>query len=148
MAGETTIQTDGAATLKNLFMPNGKTVAVAETEYEITTGELEAGDIIGSLRLPKNAHIIDGFLATDDLDTNVCPTLTLKVGTTANDDSLLAVNTVGQAGGVARFDGADLVNASELTADTRFDVKVGTAAATAAAGTVRLVILYTNGNNT
>lgn len=144
MAGETTDQrTSGLP----LYLPKGSEEACRRKTFEITTDELELADVIATMTIPKGALITDGYLATDDLDSNGTPLLTLEVGTTDDDDGYLAANTVGRAGGLARFDGAELRDGTTLTADTRIDVKVGAAAATAQAGTVTLCVKYINGDD-
>lgn len=147
MAGETTTVTNAAADAIAQYMPNGRELAAHRETFEVTTGELELADIIQTIRLPKGALVVDGWIATDDLDSHACPTITLQVGTGDGPDGFLADNTVGQAAGMARFDGALLRDGTKLTADDTVDIKVGTAAATAAAGTITLCVMYVNGDD-
>lgn len=141
MAGETT-SGDELTTTPVGYAGNGYDVCVLDKTHEVATGELEAGDIINMGTVPSGAIFLFGHLSTDDLDSNGTPALTLKVGTSDDDDGLLAANTVGQAGGTAAFDGQFMVDRTTTTEKTTVFLKVGTAAATAQAGTARLVLFY------
>lgn len=141
MAGETTTG-DELTTIPTEYKGSGYQVCVLDKTHEVATGELEIGDIIQVGTIPEGAILLDGYLASDDLDTNGTPLLTLEVGDAADDNGLLVANTVGQAGGVARFDGAYLVTRETKTAETTIQVTVAAAAATAAAGTIRVVLFY------
>ena len=144
MAGETTTQN---TTGLPLYLPRGSERATRRLTFEVTTGELELNDIIQSIELPKGALIVGGFLATDDLDTHACPTITIDVGTGDDPDGLLDGTTIAQGGGHAAFNGDLLRDGAALTVDDTVDVKIATAAATAAAGTVTLVVDYINGDD-
>lgn len=82
-------------------------------------------------------------LATDQLDTHATPTLTIDVGTNTDDDEFIAGSTVGQTGGTEATNTASSGTATEpagfpLAADEYIIVSIKAAAATAAAGTIKL----------
>lgn len=142
MAGETT-NGDEYASLPREWAPSGYDVGVLDKVHEVATGELQLNDIINMGTVPAGAIAVDGYAAFDDLDTNGTPTVTVIVGDSDDPDGLLAQNTAPQAGGRADFDGAYVgVNRKTWSTKTNIQVKFDTAAATAAAGTARVVLLY------
>lgn len=92
----------------------------------------------------NRACLVSNFvIATDQLDTHATPTLTIDVGTNTDDDEFIAGTTVGQTGGVEATNTASSGTATEptgfpLAAGEYIIVSVKAAAATAAAGTVKL----------
>lgn len=139
-----TFNADGYTTKlpQRAFEARGTHLFVLEGSHEVATAEIdEADDIIQFFYPPSGYEVVDGYLASDDLDTNGSPALTLNVGDVDDEDGFLVASTVGQAGGIARFNGAYLVNGYTTTEGTPIKVQVGTAAATAAAGTLRLVLI-------
>lgn len=141
MAGETT-QGDELNDIPVEYKGYGPDVIALDKAHEVQTGELEAGDTIEIGTVPDGAVLLDGFIATDDLDSDGTPALTLKVGTSGDDDGLLEANNVGQDGGVARFDGQFLIDRETVSGKTKILLTVDTAAATAQAGTARVVVYY------
>lgn len=139
MAGETTKATGYSAIA---FKGHSLQVCALDITHEITTGELEVGDIIQFGVVPKGSTYVGGYIATDDLDSNGTPTLDLVIGDSADDDGLQATGTVGQAAAITQLSGAYITNKTTTTADETISVKVNAAAATAAAGTIRLVVNY------
>jgi hypothetical protein len=82
-------------------------------------------------------------LATDQLDTHATPTLTIDVGTNTDDDEFIAASAVGQTGGTEATNTASSGTATEpagfpLAAGEYVIISIKAAAATAAAGTVKL----------
>jgi len=138
MAGETTYANGYTTTAFKSF---GDNMGVLDVTHEITTGELELADVIVFGKVPAGATYVGGYVAADDLDTGTA--LVITIGDDDDADGLLASNTVGQAGGIATFDGAYIINQTTVTAEKSISVTVGTAAGTAAAGTMRVVLYYT-----
>lgn len=101
-----------------------------------------ANDLIKMMEIPAGATIVDVILDSDTLDSNASKTVTLDVGDTTQAQRFLAASTVAQAGGAVHADVA-ASTAYQYTADTWLYVKFHAAAATFAAGTVRLTVLYT-----
>ena len=139
MAGETTNADGYTATA---LQTHSKQVGVVDATHEVTTGELELADKIRIGKVPAGATYLGGYLATDDLDSNGTPALVLTLGDDDDADGIVATGTVGQAAGITRADGAYVTNRTTTTAEKTIYVTVGTAAATAAAGTLRAVVEY------
>lgn len=139
MAGETTQADDFNQTI---YQPRAYDVGVLDRSHEVSTGELEANDVIEFGKVPERAVYLDGYIATDDLDGHTTPTLDLVVGDDDDDDGLKASGTVGQSAGITRFDGSYITNKQSVDGEKTVSVKVNAAAATAAAGTIRVVVYY------
>lgn len=137
MAGETTVD---LVTTTPLYISKsvGQLVAQAHT-VEVRTTDLATNDITGICKLPAAATLMAVILQTDDLDTDgsVALVWSILVGTTVfvagigNDTAKAGTLAVGSAGHVS------------VTADTVVSLKATTAAATAAAGTVNMTLIYT-----
>lgn len=144
MAGETTQASRAqAANYPTISSSSRNTTITVRSEHEVVAGELELADVIEMVRLPKNAVIVDGYVACDDLDSGGIPALDFSVGITGDDpDGCITETDIGQAGGKKRFDGAYMLNEKKLSAEDTIDVVITTAAATGAAGTLTLVVTY------
>jgi len=140
MAGETTYA-DGYT--NNVFKAEqGRVECIVDATHEITTAELQVGDKIIFGKVPVGAVYLSGYIATDDLDSNGTPLLNLEVGDEDDADGLYDGTTVGQAAGINQFNGAYITNRTVVTAEKNITVVVTAAAATAVAGTVRVVVRY------
>lgn len=139
MAGETTYANGYSTTA---FKGHSRQLCVLDVTHEITAGELELADVIQFGKVPKGATYVGGFIATDDLDSNATPTLVLTVGDDDDVDGLSGIGTAGQFVDVAVFSGAYITNKTTTDSEKTILVKVDTAAATAAAGTIRVVLYY------
>lgn len=114
---------------------------------------LAAADVVELVVLPANYVPVDAILATDDMDSNGTPTITLDLGVlsgTAGDDDdartcgneAFAASTVGQAGGVARPTKAAFAQLAPSTSDRGIGIKLAAGAATLVTGAdVRLTVL-------
>lgn len=123
----------------------GKAIQMCRFSKSITTAMLASGIVTKLGQLPTGSRIVGGYLEVPDLDTSGSPALAIDIGyraaTTTDDDvdGILDGATTGQAGGL---------NTTFLTAgvdrafayDTDITFTAATAAATAAAGTVVLVL--------
>lgn len=113
---------------------------IAEMLLEYTTeANLAAGDIIDMGPLPPGMNTVDVALASDDLDSNGTPTITLSVGilnagkTDLNGgtfDTFIAASTVAQNGGVARATTPNCYLCPVSNAERRLGIKVVAGAAT------------------
>ncbi len=138
MAGETVTGTRAAATFPK-FVPSGSNVAVAYAEVDVTTGQMEANDVIQMCWVPKGAQVVAGWVYTDDLDD--ATTVTLDVGDGVDPDRYVTANTTPRTGGVIAFGRtATLMDYVYPTADT-IDIKFS--AAGNQAGKVIMMVLYT-----
>ena len=120
---------------------------VAVRASAATTTSLAANDLIKMAILPAGYVMTGGYLASTDIDTNASPAVTMTVGLmdlgdTALDSGtdFLTASTVGQAGTLAAFSTG--LTQGPFTVDKIVAVKVVTAAATKAAGTVTCQIEY------
>lgn len=103
---------------------------------------LAANDTLAFFTLPKGATVRHMVLSSTDIDTNASPTVTFDVGDAGSATRFYSQSTVGQAGATdnnVASTGWDY----QVTADTPIIGTVHTAGATKAAGTVRLVCIYT-----
>lgn len=137
MAGETTNFNEYST---SAFKGLGYQVCVLDRTHEITTGELELADKVRVGVIPAGAVYLDAYIAYDDLDTSTG--LSLELGDANDVDGLVDGTSNGQSSGVARGNGAYLINKTTLTSDTTILLNVTAAATSAAAGTVRAVVLY------
>lgn len=111
---------------------------------------LAASDIVKLVVLPAEHVVVDCILDSDDLDTGGTPTIIVSAGVLnsgATDiesgQKLIDGSGVAKTGGIARMDqqGAPRIAPSSTT-DRIVGVKVDTVAATKAAGTIGLTLLY------
>ena len=113
-------------------------------EFVVPAG-LALNDVIEFGAYPADTVAVDLIVATQDLDTNVTPTIVLNAGILSGDYAkvdagrtcgaeFISASTVGQAGGVARAAVATGVLGAPSLSDRGFGIKVTTAAATLAVG--------------
>lgn len=99
-------------------------------------------DTLEFFYLPAGAVVLHAVLESSDMDTNGSPTLTLNVGDSGDADRLFAASTVGQAGTVSNSAIAT-GNLAVYSSKTLITGVANANAATGAAGTVSLTVLYT-----
>jgi hypothetical protein len=112
------------------------------------TAALATNDVIRSVYIPKNAVLLDAWLASDDLDTHTTPTitLTLRVNDGSTQKNFFSASTVAQAGGLQRADVAagNAVGYEVGSDDFYLEVLVAAGAATgASSGDIELCVCYT-----
>lgn len=129
----------------------GDVVAIRfEATVPATAG---AGDIIELGVVPASARVLDAVLDVDALDTHENKTIALDVGIMSGDvgsddgdrtcgAELFDGVTTAQAGGVVRPTTVNAFRTSASGADRSIGVKIATAAATGAAGTVGLTVFF------
>lgn len=149
MAGETTtssrIASGGGVGLDKISARSAVNEVWDYVTYEVTTGELEANDVIQMLPVQKGAIILEVILAVDDLDTDGTPAVVLSVGDGDDDDRFVTAAATAQAAGVVRLNNvAGLLH--KYTANDTIDVKVQTAPDAAAAGTITLAVCMSFAN--
>lgn len=124
-------------------------VVVNDYFVDLTAGQIVLNDIIDLGTLPANHTISDAILIVGDLDTNGAPTIALDVGImsgTPGDtlsvrtcgNELYAADTTARAGGVTRTSKLAGFTIKPTESDRSIGVKIQAAAATAAAGRIRL----------
>lgn len=147
----TLIQSDHAKGLKPVPHPGRAGEAVTH-RYSVTVpaGAL-ANDIFEVACVPAGCRVADIVLDSDDLDTNETPTIVMDVGfmsgdwgdddaTRTVDDNFFDGATTAQAGGVARPTQAEAYRDGGSDTARSIGIKIMTAAATGAAGTVGLTV--------
>jgi hypothetical protein len=102
---------------------------------------LASGDTVGGPILPAGCVLLGVHLDSDKLDSNGSPTITWNVGISGTAAKFISASTVSQNGGVAPANVGGTVGYTPA-ADTQVIATVGTAAATKAAGTVRIALTY------
>lgn len=99
-------------------------------------------DTIEFFYLPAGAVVLLAILESSDMDTNVSPTLTLNVGDSGDADRLFAASTVGQTGALSSAI-AVAGHGASYSSKTLITGAANANAATGAAGTLTLTVLYT-----
>jgi hypothetical protein len=116
---------------------------------DLTAAQVVLNDVIDLGVLPGYHTISDAILIVDDLDSNGTPTIALDVGImsgTPGDtvnartigNELFAADTTARAGGTARMTKSAGFTIKPTELDRSIGVKIQAAAATAAAGRIRL----------
>lgn len=98
-------------------------------------------DEVGLMWVPAGAIITGIAVSATDMDTNASPTIAFDIGDDADEDRLMAATQVARAGGVDQAIARTGLG-FKYTTRTRLKAYVQTAAATAAAGTLTVVIRY------
>lgn len=123
------------------LVSQGGGVLVAHAEV-VCSAAPSTSDTLEFFYLPANAKVIMAVLEATDMDTNVSPTLALNIGDSGVADRLFAASTVGQA---ATLSSAIATAGHHATYSSKTLIKgtASTNAATGAAGSVYLTVLYT-----
>jgi len=127
---------------KNPIAVHGQRYNVQEFRQTVTCAAAPATtDTIQFGYMPKGARVVGGYLTATDMDTNGSPALTLNIGDAGSATRLFSGSTVGQAGTLSleqTVGGLDY----QFTATTLIVGVAGVNAATGAAGSVTLCLLY------
>lgn len=127
-------------------------VGVCKRVFSYTPTTAAINDVYRFFKLPKGAKLVTGWaIESADIDTNATPTVTLTLrvtdGTTTK--NIIVATTAGQAGGIT-FDSTASVGAQTgwlnyrtASDDFRVEVLVAAAAATFAAGAIKVCASYT-----
>lgn len=126
-----------------VFGPGVARQSITQTAIvAMTTAMIDnANDDVGLFVLPAGAVVTDAAISATDMDTDASPALVIDVGDADDEDRIIAAATVGQA---ATFTNA-LAPSGHLykyTAQTQIRAYVKTAAATGAAGTLKVSVTY------
>ena len=151
------IQSTAAKGTDNIPFPAYAGEVVAKRySIAVTAAQLALNNIFELAPLPGGLVPRDFILDTDDLDTNGAPTLTLDVGLMSGvwgdrdqartcDDIIFDGTNIAQTGGAARPTLKTAFRIGQANNHRSIGVKVATAAATAAAGTIGLTVFYVAG---
>lgn len=126
-------------------------VIVAEYFADVTAAQVVLNDIVDIGTLPAYHTVVDAILIPDDLDAHGTPTLALDVGImSGTPGDTVTARTVGneffaadvsaRTGAVSRMSKADGFKVQATEVDRSIGVKFQAAAATAAAGRIRLLV--------
>ena len=124
---------------------------VNEFFIDLTAAQVVNGNFFDVGILPANHTVVDMVLISDDLDTNGTPTITLDVGLLSGTPGDATSNrTIGaeffsadvgaRTGAISRMSLPGGFRVQPVGYDRSIGVKISAAAATAAAGRVRLLV--------
>lgn len=117
----------------------GQNLRVLRATFAMTTADLALNVVHPAFDLPANFVVLGGAIWATDMDTNGTPLLAFNVGTSGTPNLFFAASNVGQAGTASETLAATGLGFA-TTAKTRVQVVTSAAAATAAAGTLNLVL--------
>jgi len=108
----------------------------------LTTAMIDnADDDVGLFYLPKGAVVCGGQASCSDIDTNASPAVVIDIGDADDEDRLFAALTIGQAGTLSNAL-APTGHLYKYTTQTQIRAYIKTAAATGAAGTLKVEVEY------
>lgn len=139
---------------KPTVFPAGAEVVAVRYPIALVAADLDENDIGAVGILPAGCVPVGVLVDSDDLDTNAAPAIALSVGVLNGDGDDLSTAaadggaawgtglTVAQAGGQVQVLSKALARVAATGVDRTVALKVTTAAATKAAGTVGVTLLY------
>lgn len=113
-----------------------RTMKCYGSDVALVAGDLALNVTTGLFVIPKGFVLTSLSVVVPDLDTNGAPAIVFDIGDAADPNRFIAGATTGQAGGTNTTLAATGLN-YEFTADTEVVWTTTTAAATAAAGTIK-----------
>lgn len=127
--------------------PSGAEVMAPRFAIALVAADLDANDCGAVAILPAGCVPVGIVYDSDDLDTNGTPTIAASVGLiNAGETDLSAVWVAGitasQTGTAAHVVSKELLRVAPAAEDRKVGIKFTAAAATKAAGTVGLTLLY------
>lgn len=122
----------------------GIDLIIKSASYTLTANP-SANDIIQMVKVPAGATVQRVILHTADIDTNGTPTANFEVGDGNDTDCYITSTNVPRTGGIRSSDSGPGPSTAYITytSDDTIDIKVNTASATFASGTVSLIVFYT-----
>ena len=126
-------------TTPGLSFGEAGTVKATGRAITVTAGQLTLNALLDVCVVPAGFTVTGVQLRSTDIDTGGSPAVVLAVGDTGDDDRLVTGSTVGQAGTASNTLAATGV-AYQYTSATTIQVKVTTAPATAAGGTITVLV--------
>ena len=115
---------------------------ICDSVTHALAANVTANDVIEMIKVPRGARILEVILTSTDLDTNGSPTWAMEVGDGGDTDRFIASTTIGQTGGTVRL-GTNVVGTNyQYTAEDTIDIKITAVAATFAAGSLSLIVMY------
>lgn len=107
------------------------------------TDALTTNDVITGPYIPAGAYLVDVIVDTTDLDTDVSPTVEFTVGISGTAAKFISASSKATTGGIARMNVASALGYTPAS-DTQVILTVTAAATAAAAGTIKIGVIYTN----
>ena len=132
-------------TLYPAFQPMPKTVGVLRNIITLGTADVATAGTVIVGYVPANSIVLDAVMTLTDVDTGAA--FVCALGDTGDVDRFINGATTGQAAGTVRA-GNNATSAASFAAHTAYTAKTAiifntiTAAATAAAGTASISVLY------
>lgn len=123
-----------------LFGHAGKLTVIDSKDIAVGTNNLQLNDLIRAFRVREGFCVTGVIFTTTDVDTNATPLVSLVVGDAVDDDRFVASTNIGRTGGVTNTLAATGTGYI-FPADADVFIKVTAAAATAAAGVMRLQLI-------
>lgn len=120
----------------------GASVKIYRATLPLATGDLALNAVHNLMDLPPGVTVHHGTIWATDMDTNGTPLLAFNVGTVATPALFFSATTVGRDGSASNVM-ARAGYGFTTTARTRVRAVVSAAAATAAAGTLEVVLFCT-----
>ncbi len=117
----------------------GNSLHAVRATFAMTTADLALNVVHPAFDLPAGFILLGGAIWATDMDTNGTPLLAFNVGTAGTPAAFFAASTVGQTGAASEVLAATAYGFT-TTAKTRVQVVTSAAAATAAAGTLNVVL--------
>lgn len=121
----------------------GQVLLIDSKDIEVGTADITLNSLIKAFKVRKGQKVVGAILQSTDLDTNGSPAIVMALGDLASAGRFITGATIGQAGGVTTVL-ASTGTFYTFTDDTDIYIKITTAAATAAAGTIRAALLVVN----
>ena len=113
-----------------------RTMKCIGSDVALVAGDLAVNKTVGLFVAPKGFVLTSLSVVVPDLDTGGSAAIVFAIGDAGDDDRFISGATTGQAGGTNTTLAATGLN-YEFTEDTLIVWKTATAAATAAAGTIK-----------
>lgn len=127
------------------YQPLPKNVGVLRNVITLGTADVNAAGTVVVGYLPANSIVLDAVMTLTDVDTGAA--FVCALGDTGDVDRFINGSTVGQSAGTVRA-GNNATSAASFAAHTAYTANTAiiyntiTAAATAAAGTASISVLY------
>jgi hypothetical protein len=113
--------------------------AYGVTSLAIATTDLVTANTIQAFTVPKGFTAIGLYASASDMDTNGSPTVAISLGDSGSATRLLSSSTIGQAGTTTSTLAAAGIG-FKYTTDTNIQITFTTGSATAAAGTLTIIL--------
>lgn len=130
-----------------VLFPSGAEVVAQRATIALVAADLDANDCGAISILPAGCVPVGMVYDSDDLDTNASPTIAASIGLINSGESdldtvLASGVTASQTGVAVHLATKEMLRLAPAATDRKIGIKFTAAAATKAAGTVGLTMLY------